>query len=98
MTHGLTAYANGTCRCKTCKAANARYQRRYRRGLRFTATRGTRAYFMSQTQDRHARLTQLGAALLDAACARTGKTVDDVLEALLRRCADHVEFSDGAAA
>jgi predicted metal-dependent hydrolase len=39
ITHGLSAYANGQCRCQVCRTAGVAWTREWRRLSRFTGPR-----------------------------------------------------------
>jgi hypothetical protein len=39
VTHGLSAYANGQCRCQVCRTAGTAWRREWRRLARFTGPR-----------------------------------------------------------
>ena len=95
-THGVTAYANGECRCRRCRAAWAEYMRQRRESTR--PPKPVPYYPDKQPAARRVRLTALGERILQSVVSREAKTADDVLEALLRGCGTHVQFDSEAAA
>lgn len=99
--HGTASrYNNQKCRCTFCRRAWADYiaDRRRAQGVPSRALaredwQQGDAYFPDKSERLPARrCSALGLRLLEAAEARTGRNADDVIEALLRSCAQRVEF------
>lgn len=97
--HGVTAYANGSCRCaRICRPAWASYHRNRRRkattpGTRRRATRGKyveRAeYYLDKQPEIRVALTGLGEQILRQAEQHTRKNVNDIVEQALRAVGAH---------
>lgn len=88
--HGTVNRYNGGCRCDACREGWNRYMRSYRR-----RTRRARVY-EGPLQGVLVRLTRLGLGIAQAASERTGRPVDDVVEAALRERGPQLEFEAGA--
>lgn len=87
--HGnVTQYASRGCRCGACREAWRNYKRE-RAGVR---SRRRAPYYGEKVASRIIRLAALGAEILAAIEARTGRTGDDVVEQLLREHGGRVAF------
>lgn len=90
--HGVTAYANGTCRCaRICRPAWRAYirdRRRTQSGVRVARrTRSTAKaeYYMGKEPPVAVAFTRLGKQILQQAERLAGENMDDLMERAVRK-------------
>ena len=69
FTHGLSAYHNRKCRCRTCKDANNAYMRRYLPGYRNGVRGGTKAEVRTWARAHGYRVSDRGRGSLAVSAA-----------------------------
>ena len=85
-------YSRG-CRCDGCREAWNAYHRDYKAKRR--ADRD--GFYRDRDEQVRVRLTGLGLQIAAQAAARTGRSVDEIIEASLRCCGSDVSFGQSAA-
>jgi hypothetical protein len=86
LEHGTIGGYGRKCRCRRCRAAWRAYHLQRRREAR------EGRYFAGETASARVRLTRLGIGIARAVAARSGQSVDAVVEGALRCCGHLVTF------